>query len=221
MLGLFSLPAGGRPLNLRRERHALVRCSAEIAAAGRAVDVRVLQYGVTRDRLREVLEEDEGWDVIHISGHGAPGELLLETDDGSPDPVTAAELAGLLDAGAGAGQAGDGVGVLVGGDDAGRAAAAARTCRYPRRQPAAGERAARRGGRRPGALATELAGGWGARCWRCGIPVVDDFAIALAGGLYDLLAGKGQPLPRAVGIALADPQVVADPPTLPARRCRR
>ena len=44
-------------------------------------------------------------------------------------------------------------------------------------------------------------------------PVVDDFAIALAEKLYDLLAGKGQPLPRAVGIALADREVIADPPT--------
>ena len=35
--------------------------------------------------------------MIHISGHGAPGELALETEDGSPDPVTAAELVDLLD----------------------------------------------------------------------------------------------------------------------------
>ena len=44
-------------------------------------------------------------------------------------------------------------------------------------------------------------------------PVVDDFAIALAEKLYDLLAGKGQPLPRALGIALRDRAVIADPPT--------
>ena len=56
-----------------------------------------MQYGVTRERLQDVLEEGEGWDVIHISGHGAPGELVLETEDGSPDPVTAAELVDLLD----------------------------------------------------------------------------------------------------------------------------
>ena len=33
-------------------------------------------------------------------------------------------------------------------------------------------------------------------------PVGDDFAIALDGRLYDLLAGKGQPLPRALGMTL-------------------
>jgi len=62
----------------RRERYELVQLVREIAAGGRSADVRVLQYGVTRRRLREVLEEAEGWDVIHISGHGAPGELMLE-----------------------------------------------------------------------------------------------------------------------------------------------
>ena len=59
--------------------------------------MRVLQYGVTRDRLRDILEEAEGWDIIHISGHGAPGELLLETAAGAPDRITAAELADLLE----------------------------------------------------------------------------------------------------------------------------
>ena len=73
MLGLFSLPEGGQPLNLRRERHALVALIEGIAAAGKAADMRVLQYGVTRERLRDVLEEAEGWDIIHISGHGVPG----------------------------------------------------------------------------------------------------------------------------------------------------
>ena len=59
--------------------------------------MRVLQYGVTRDALRDVLEEAEGWDIIHISGHGGPGELLLETAAGKPDRVTGRTLADLLD----------------------------------------------------------------------------------------------------------------------------
>jgi hypothetical protein len=82
VLGLFSLPEGGQPLNLRRERHCLVKLIGGIRAAGKAADVRVLQYGVTRDRLRDILQEAEGWDVIHISGHGVPGHLVLETADG-------------------------------------------------------------------------------------------------------------------------------------------
>src|SRR5439155_10328616 len=49
-------------------------------------------------RLRSVLAETEGWDLVHISGHGTPGELLLETDTGSSDPIGAADLATLLEA---------------------------------------------------------------------------------------------------------------------------
>jgi hypothetical protein len=64
-----SVPEGGRALNLRRERVELVRLVRFIAATGKAADVRVLQYGVTRDRLRDVLSEGEGWDIIHVSGH--------------------------------------------------------------------------------------------------------------------------------------------------------
>ena len=97
VLGLFSLPEGGQALNLRRERHSLVQLIEGIAAAGKAADVRVLQYGVTRDRLRDVLADEEGWDVIHVSGHGSPGQLLLETGEGRPDRVSEAELAELLD----------------------------------------------------------------------------------------------------------------------------
>ena len=85
VLGLFSLPEGGQPLSLRRERQALMTLVQGIATAGMAADVRVLQYGVTRDLLRDILADAAGWDIIHISGHGAPGELLLETADGQPD----------------------------------------------------------------------------------------------------------------------------------------
>jgi hypothetical protein len=105
VLGLFSLPEGGRSLNLHQERSSLVRLVNGIAQAGKAAEIRVLQYGVTRARLRDVLIEAEGWDIIHISGHGEPGSLLLETAAGTSDPVTDTERAG---------QAGDPVCVLVG-----------------------------------------------------------------------------------------------------------
>ena len=64
-----------------------------------------------------------------------------------------------------------------------------------------------------GGLAAELAERLGCAVLAMRYPVVDDFAIALAEKLYDLLAGKGQPLPRALGIALRDRAVIADPPT--------
>ena len=247
VLGLFSLPEGGQPLNLRRERYSLVRLIRGIAAEGKAADVRVLQYGVTRERLRAVLEEAEGWDVIHISGHGAPGELLLEDAAGRPDRVPAADLADMLDL------ARERVSLVT----VAACWSAALTAAEQRRllglpvpvpvpvpdQPAAAQAAAsepggagnRRdqdnaeptrpgsdltqpgpvshgadtrhavdggGGFASGALATELAGRLGCAVLAMRYPVGDDFAIALAGRLYELLAAKGQPLPRAVGMAL-------------------
>ena len=227
VLGLFSLPAGGTPLNLRRERRALEQLFAEIGGLGRAVDVRVMQYGVTRERLRDVLEEGEGWDVIHLAGHGAPGELVLETEDGSPDPVTAAELVDLLDV------ARERVKLVTVSACWSAALTLAEQRRLlklptpddpPAEQAApglAGEREAgelepgRVGGlEAAGGLAAELAERLGCAVLAMRYPVVDDFAIALAEKLYDLLAGKGQPLPRALGNTLRDRAVIADPPTV-------
>ena len=65
ILALFSLPPAGSPLNLRRERQMLRKLVRRLVGNSRlAVELRVLQYGVTRDSLREALEDGEGWDVI-------------------------------------------------------------------------------------------------------------------------------------------------------------
>jgi hypothetical protein len=37
-----------------------------------------------------------GWDVIHFSGHGLPGLLTLEKQDGTADPISSPEMAALL-----------------------------------------------------------------------------------------------------------------------------
>jgi CHAT domain len=96
VLAVFSQPARTSVLALRRERYALARLIREIAAPGRAVELRVVQYGVTRDRLARIVREAPGWDVLHLSGHGTAGAFLLERADGSPDLVSAADLVGLL-----------------------------------------------------------------------------------------------------------------------------
>jgi hypothetical protein len=228
VLGLFSLPIGGAPLNLRRERQALVQLFAEIGGLGLAADMRVLQYGVNRQRLLDVLEEGEGWDVIHLAGHGALGQLALETEDGAPDLVTAAELVEFLDL------ARERVKLVT----VSACWSAALTLAEQRRllklpppdvspadqatpglagesqqtgEPARGHVADLDAA---GGLAAELAARLGCAVPAMRYPVVDDFAIALAEKLYDLLAGKAQPLPQALGIALADREVIADPPTV-------
>ena len=62
MLALFSLPPVGSALNLRRERQILRRRVQRLTRAnGLAVELHVLQYGVTRNSLKDVLEQREGW----------------------------------------------------------------------------------------------------------------------------------------------------------------
>ena len=100
MLAVFSLPDGAGALNLRKERVALARLVQRIAKVNnKAIELRVLQYGATRGRLEDALDEAEGWDVVHLSGHGLAGGLVLEKPDGRRDLITSEQLVDLLDRG--------------------------------------------------------------------------------------------------------------------------
>jgi tetratricopeptide (TPR) repeat protein len=203
VLGLFSMPEGGQALNMRRERRSLVELMKEIAVSGKAADVRVLQYGVTRDRLRDVIADGEGWDVIHVSGHGSPGRLLLETDDGKPDRVTAAQLTELLAPARGRLK-------LVTISACWSAAVAAAEQRQLLGLPIPAKTAPQQAARShdaqsgSGSLATELASHLGCAVLAMRYPVRDEFATALGGKLYGLLAEAGHPLPQALGMALGE-----------------
>lgn len=195
VLGLFSMPGSDRPLALRRERVALV---SQIDRTGKAADVRVLQYGVTRERLTGLLAEPDGWDIVHLSGHGAPGELLLETADGSPDPVSAADLAGLLAAARGRVRL---VTLASCGSAADATAGQRRLLGLP--APRLSSSAEPPSARQAAALATELSRRLDCAVLAMRYPVADEFAIRFSGRVYELLAASGEPLPRAVGSALA------------------
>lgn len=199
VLGLFSLPTGERPLNLRRERQVLVNLFSRMAAMGAAVEMRALQYGVTREKLKAVLAE--GWDVVHVAGHGKPGELLLETDSGSPDPVTGPQLTALL----GLTQARlKLVTVSACWSAALTAADQRRQLGLPRLQADQSDRHDEpEDTRAAGALAADLAR-LGCAVLAMRFQTTDDFAIALAERLYSLIAWEEKPLPRALGIALND-----------------
>jgi hypothetical protein len=197
VLGLFSAPEDGQPLSLRRERYALTRFIGGIAAAGKAVQARALQYGVTRDLLRDVLSEEGGWDVIHVCGHREPGELLLQTTAGKPDRMSATDLEELL--------------VLA----RGRVRLVTLTACWPAVMAAAEQRRLlglpqpdhRAAGRAlgdssaPGALAAGLARRLGCAVLATRYPVSGDFTIRLYQEIYALMGGEGLPLPRAVGAA--------------------
>ncbi len=222
VVGLFSLPeGGGAALNLRRERFELARLVQDTAEVhGRGVELRVLQYGVTRDRLRTVMREGAGWDVVHISGHGGRGAFVLEHPDGRADPVSSSELVDLL------APAARQIKLVT----ASACSSAELTAREhlrllglapPVRDDAAGATAsaspevvAADAGQDPElvpVLAAELVDRLDCAVLGMRFPVVDDFAIALNRELYGLLVGQGQPLAAAVGMAL--PDLVAGPAT--------
>lgn len=97
ILTVFSLPVRQNPLNLRRERYGLQCLVRKLNQTKQvAVELRVLQYGATRDLLAETLQEAAGWDLVHLSGHGDKGELLLEDAAGGTDTINADELGDLL-----------------------------------------------------------------------------------------------------------------------------
>ncbi|MBV9139480.1 MAG: CHAT domain-containing protein [Pseudonocardiales bacterium] len=206
VLALFSLPTGDQPLNLRRERTGLVDLFDQVAVSnGRAVDVRVLQYGVTRERLSEILNEPEGWDIVHMSSHGEPGKLFLEKDDGSADPVEAVDLAGLLMVAqarlklvtvSACSSAADAVAEQLGLPDV-----TSPTVSLVEQTATKSESAV---ARFAVPLATELVERLDCAVLAMRYPVGDDFAISLSKELYALLAREGSPLARAVGVALKE-----------------
>jgi tetratricopeptide (TPR) repeat protein len=93
VLAVYSLPAGQGLLDLRGERKTLTDLVALLGGQrGLGFDVRVLQYGATPEKLRDALDEDQGWDLVVVSGHGAPGRIWLETPTGQPVQVDTDQL---------------------------------------------------------------------------------------------------------------------------------
>lgn len=220
MLAVFSLPVDTAALSLRRERYELARLVHHIAQVNhKAIELRVLQYGVTRQRLDDVLVEAEGWDVLHISGHGLPAGLLLETADGGRDLISSPELVDLLD------PARSQLKLVTLSSCDSAAATAVEHLRLlgigPVRRHEHDDHTAPVGEPLP-ALASALVTRLGCAVLAMRYPVDDEFAITLGARLYELLLGKGQPLPRALQLVL--PRLCSPASEVPAlsvatRRC--
>ncbi|MFH1909017.1 MAG: CHAT domain-containing protein [Chloroflexota bacterium] len=209
-LAVFSLPRDASPLNLRRERYDLQRQLRRFAQTrGTAVEVRVIQFGATRETLKEALEEDPGWDVIHFSGHGDAGELLLERADGRLDRITTDDLAELLQPTkarlklltlsacySGAADL-NAARRMIGLADEPRRAGVDVGADVPRQAPAADTLALF-------SLAQRLAAELDCAALAMRYPVGEAFATDLALELYDALLDKRQPLPGALQTALGE-----------------
>jgi hypothetical protein len=95
ILAVFPLPSDSAQLGLRAERLALQSVAARAAAAGMPVTLTCLQYGVTRQALRDLLAQHE-YEIVHVGGHGGHEGLMLTTESGAQDFVTATELLEML-----------------------------------------------------------------------------------------------------------------------------
>lgn len=202
VLGVFSLPRDASPLNLRQERYRLQELVRRfVQTRGLALELRLLQYGATRQLLADVLQEVPGWDVLHFSGHGLEGELVLEKSDGTADRIDAEDLAELLRPARARLKLLTLSACYSGAADVRAARAQIGLENPPTREtvevetakilplPSLGQR-----------LAEEL---------DCAVlamryPVLDDFATEMALTLYDRLLEKQQPLPQALQLAMAD-----------------
>ena len=218
LLAVFTLPDATNPLNLRRERHNLHKLVQLAQGQGKAVTLRVLQYGATRASLRAALEEAPGWDVVQISGHGLQGELVLEDARGGADRIGAGELADLLELGQERLQL-----LILNACYSGAASHTAARARIGLDSPTT-RQAEADGPEVAGAesaparedaneqvrvtllpsLGQQLAERLGCAALAMRYPVGDAFAADLMGSLYDKLLDKGRPLPGALHLALAE-----------------
>lgn len=215
ILALFSLPPAASALNLRRERQALRSFVRKLNGAhGFAVELRVLQYGVTRKRLEEVIEEAEGWDIIHFSGHGLPGSLILEKSNGQRDPIPSTDVADLLS------RVGSKLKLVVLSACLSAAASINQTLVWLGAPASLEENSA---------SPTTGVGDFGAahappvaraliELLECAVlamryPVEEEFATALTGSLYEAMLVQGQSLPRAAQRALTS--AIGDQETSP------
>jgi tetratricopeptide (TPR) repeat protein len=83
--------SGGMVLDYERELRNVL--AAVRAARAGAADIRVVPFA-TLAAIRAELDRGPAH-VLHITGHGSPGTLALEHDDGSARPVTAEEFVDL------------------------------------------------------------------------------------------------------------------------------
>ena len=188
-------------LALRRERYALGRLIRRLAATQRRmVELKVVQYGVTREKLAEIADTGDGWDVLHLSGHGTRGVFLLEHADGSPDEVAVADLVAMLR------PARRRVKLAVVSACESAAAVTAQTLRLIGLDDQAdqAEEQGDRSGEGSAGVAASLVDALDCAVVAMRYPVDDEFAVGFGRVLYEHVLGREQPVDVAVARALKD-----------------
>lgn len=196
VLAVFSLPDDADALDLRGERLALQRLVRKIAKAdSKGIDLCVLQYGATRQRLGQALLEGPGWDVVHLSGHGRADGLVLEDAAGRPDRITAGELVDLL------GRAADQIKLVTLSARESPLIAASEYLRLLGLAPT--RHAPRADGVLP-AVAEEVASRLDCAVLAMRYPVLDEFAGGVAGAFFRLLLDKRNTVAQALARSVVD-----------------
>ncbi|HSL06453.1 MAG TPA: hypothetical protein VK887_00585 [Pseudonocardiaceae bacterium] len=202
MLAVFSLPPATSALTLRRERYELSRLVRRVAARSRRrVELQVAQYGITRAVLADLAESGDGWDVLHLFGHSGAKEFLLENPDGSVDPVSTAELIGLLRS------ARQRLKLAVISSCQPAAATTSETLRWLGLDDPAADleiQAALEATATPIGMAQALMAQLDCAVVAMRYPVVDEFTVGFAEALYDRMFRSTQSLDWAVAAAVPD-----------------
>lgn len=205
MLAVFGVPSDDSGLNLRKQRFALARSIHQVSAIhDRAIELRVLQYGTTRQQLADVLREEDGWDVVHLSDRGLSAGLTLSDDAGHPDVVPAADLVDLLALGTERIK-------LVTLSTAESADVTATVQLQHLGMMSSGPVDAAAGRESLPELGSRLVQRLGCVVLAMRYPVVDDFAAALAEAFYHQALGGGQPIAEAAAMSVV--QVAGALPT--------
>ena len=214
--------AGAELLDYEAELARIIAAVEPARRRGEAY-VRVLNEGSLAAIYAALSQDPEGFHVLHLSCHARPGELLLETPDGQPDPVTAQRL---LAEGVPAGA--DLPVVVLSGCSTGLAARQERLhpgAAAPGQADPGGQRLKQDNGQDEGegvlaSFAAQLVGAGVPQVLAMQAPVTDRYATTLAGEFYQRLATDASPDPL---LALAGARRVAErdrqklPPGSPLR----
>ena len=96
VLFVFAEARGARPLAARLERRALQALFAQKIYPKRRIVADFVMHGVTRERLRKQIEQNNGYHIVHWSGHGHLNLLELAGKDGQSDRISGEDLIGLF-----------------------------------------------------------------------------------------------------------------------------
>ncbi len=96
VLFVFGEAQGSTPLAVRKERQELMRLFEKEIYPTRRIEAHFLSHGVTRERLRDEIERNGGYHIVHWSGHGHLNLLELAKAEGGGDHLSGEDLLGLF-----------------------------------------------------------------------------------------------------------------------------